>query len=186
LTAKILRVPTSGSNLVLTNDINVLRQGGYVFAEGTRNTFDFAFAPNGDLFGTENGPDRDMSEELNWLRPGLHFGFPWRIGGADNPQQFPSYDPSTDRLLDSRFIAVINGYYHNDPTFPPPPTNFAEPVFNLGPDADSYRDPADGVVKDSSSQGKRSRRSLLIVHLWAWCSIRSEPWHRLFNGMVSC
>lgn len=154
LTAKILRVPTSGSNLVLTNDINVLRQAGYVFAEGTRNTFDFAFAPNGDLFGTENGPDRDMSEELNWLRPGLHFGFPWRIGGADNPQQFPSYDPSTDKLLDSRFIAVINGYYHNDPTFPPPPTNFAEPVINLGPDSDSYRDPADGVVKDSSSQGK--------------------------------
>jgi hypothetical protein len=154
LTAKILRVPTSGSNLVLTNDINVLRQAGYVFAEGTRNTFDFAFAPNGDLFGTENGPDRDMSEELNWLRPGLHFGFPWRIGGADNPQQFPGYDPSTDKLLDSRFIAVINGYYHNDPTFPPPPTNFAEPVINLGPDSDSYRDPTDGVVKDSSSQGK--------------------------------
>jgi hypothetical protein len=154
LTAKILRVPTSGSNLVLTNDISVLRQAGYVFAEGTRNTFDFAFAPNGDLFGTENGPDRDMSEELNWLRPGLHFGFPWRIGGADNPQQFPGYDPSTDKLLDSRFIAVINGYYHNDPTFPPPPTNFAEPVINLGPDSDSYRDPTDGVVKDSSSQGK--------------------------------
>ena len=151
LTAKILRVPTSGSNLVLTNDLNLLRQAGYVFAEGIRNTFDFAFASNGDLFGTENGPDRDMSEELNWLRPGLHFGFPWRIGGADNPQQFAGYNPSTDKLLDPRFIAVNNGYYYNDPTFPPPPTNFAEPVINLGPDADSYRDPADGVVKDSSS-----------------------------------
>jgi hypothetical protein len=154
LTAKILRLPASGSNLILTNDINVLRQAGYVFAEGTRNTFDFAFAPNGDLFGTENGPDRDMSEELNWLRPGLHFGFPWRIGGADNPQQFASYDPSTDKLLDPRFIAVSSGYYHNDPTFPPPPTNFTEPVINLGPDADSYRDPVDGLVKDSSSQGR--------------------------------
>ncbi len=154
LTAKILRLPASGSNLVLTNDINALRQAGYVFAEGIRNTFDFAFAPNGDLFGTENGPDRDMSEEINWLRPGLHYGFPWRIGGTDNPQQFPGYDPSTDRLLDSRFIAVSSGYYHNDPTFPPPPTNFTEPVVSLGPDADSYRDPADGVVKDSSNQGR--------------------------------
>jgi len=154
MTAKILRLPASGSNLILTNDINLLRQAGYVFAEGIRNTFDFAFAPNGDLFGTENGPDRDMAEELNWLRPGLHYGFPWRIGGTDNPQQFPSYDPSTDRLLDPRFIAVINGYYHNDPTFPPPPTNFTEPVISLGPDADSYRDPADGVVKDSSGQGR--------------------------------
>jgi hypothetical protein len=57
-------------NLVLTNDIAVLRSAGFVFAEGVRNTYDLAFAPNGDLFGTENGPDRDMSEELNWLRPG--------------------------------------------------------------------------------------------------------------------
>ena len=154
LTAKILRIPASGSNLILTNDINVLRQAGYVFAEGIRNTFDFAFAPNGDLFGTENGPDRDMSEELNWLRPGLHYGFPWRIGSADNPQQFPGYNPATDLLLDPRFIAVINGYYHNDPTFPPPPTNFTESVINLGPHADSYRDPADGVVKDSGNQGQ--------------------------------
>ena len=154
LTAKIFRLPASGSNLILTNDINVLAQAGYIFAEGVRNSFDFAFAPNGDLFATENGPDRDMSEELNWLRPGLHFGFPWRIGGADNPQQFPGYDPSTDKLLDPRFIAVNNGYYHNDPTFPPPPTNFAEPVINLGPDADSFRDPADGTIKDASNLGQ--------------------------------
>jgi len=89
LTAKIFRLPTAGSNLFLPNDITALRNAGYIFAEGTRNSFDFAYAPNGDLFATENGPDRDMSDELNWLRGGLHFGFPWRIGGADNPQQFP-------------------------------------------------------------------------------------------------
>jgi hypothetical protein len=154
LTAKIFRLPTSGANLTLTNDLNVLRQAGYVFAEGTRNAFDFAFAANGDFFSTENGPDRDMSESLYWLRPGMHYGFPWRLGGTDNPQQFPTYDPSTDRLLDPRFIAVANGYYHNDPTFPPPPTNFANPVINLGPDADSYRDPADGSIKDASSLGQ--------------------------------
>ena len=153
LTAKIIRLPASGSGLVLQNDIVLLRQAGYVFAEGTRNSFDFAFAPNDDLFATENGPDRDMSEELNWLRPDLHYGFPWRIGGADNPQQFPNYDPSADKLLDSRFVAVASGAYHNDPTFPPPPTNLAEPIINLGPDADSYRDPADGLIKDASGLG---------------------------------
>src|SRR5882724_10020211 len=154
LTAKIFRLPASGSNLVLNNDLQALRQAGYIFAEGVRNSFDFGFAANGDLFATENGPDRDMSEELNWLRPGLHFGFPWRMGGADNPQQFPTYDPSTDKLLDPRYIAVASGYYHNDPTFPSPPTNFAEPVINLGPDADSYRDPTDGTIKDASSLGQ--------------------------------
>jgi len=157
LTSKILRVPVAGSNLVLTNDINILRQSGYIFAEGNRNSFDFAYGPNGDLFSTDNGPDRDMSESLYWLRPGLHYGFPWRMGGTDNPQQFPSYDPSTDKLLDSRFIAVSSGYYHNDPTFPPPPTNFASPIVNLGPDADSYRDPADGSIKDASSLGQSMR-----------------------------
>ena len=154
LTAKIFQLPAGGSGLSLPNDINALRAAGYVFVEGTRNSFDFAFAPNGDLFATENGPDRDMSEELNWLRPGLHYGFPWRIGGADNPQQFPSYDPSTDRLLDPRYVAVQGGYYHNDPTFPSPTNNFTEPVINVGPDADSYRDPADGSIQDASRLGR--------------------------------
>jgi hypothetical protein len=154
LTAKIIRVPTSGSNLILINDLNVLRQAGYVFAEGTRDAFDFGFAPSGDLFSTENGPDRDMSESLYWLRQGVHYGFPWRMGGTDNPQQFPGYDPTTDKLLDPRYTAVQNGYYHNDPTFPPPPTNFANPVINLGPDADSYRDPVDSSIQDASSLGQ--------------------------------
>ncbi len=155
LTTKIFRLPTSGSNLTLANDLTSLEQAGYIFAEGNRNAFDLAFAPNGDLFATDNGPDRDMSESLYWLRAGLHYGFPWRMGGADNPQQFPTYNPSTDKLLDSRYTAVQNGYYHNDPTFPPPPTNFADPVINLGPDADSFRDPADGSIQDASSLGQR-------------------------------
>src|SRR6266850_2188700 len=49
LTAKIFRLPTSGANLTLTNDLNLLRQAGYIFSEGTRNAFDLAFGPNGDL-----------------------------------------------------------------------------------------------------------------------------------------
>ena len=153
LTAKIIRVPTSASNLILSNDLTALKAAGYVFAEGTRNAFSLAFGPGDDLFATDNGPDRDMSDELNWIRPGMHYGFPWRMGGADNPQQFPNYDPATDLLLDSRFVAVANGTYHNDPTFPPPPTNFAEPVINLGPDACSFRDPSDGSIKIASQLG---------------------------------
>jgi len=153
LTAKIFRLPATASNLFLPNDTNALRNAGYIFAEGTRNSFDFAYAPNGDLFATENGPDRDMSDELNWLRQGLHFGFPWRIGGADNPQQFPNYDPASDRLLDPRFVGVGGGYYHNDPSFPPRPANLMEPVINVGPDADKFRDPATGQIRDASDLG---------------------------------
>jgi Glucose / Sorbosone dehydrogenase len=155
LTACILRLPANGANILLPNNRVSLRSAGYIFAEGTRNAFDMAFAPNGDLFGTENGPDRDMSEELNWLRLGRHYGFPWRIGGEDNPQQFPDYNPALDLLLNNRFIAVRQGFYHNDSAFPKRPARIlVEPIINLGPDADSFRDPVDGLVKDASDLGR--------------------------------
>ena len=150
-----MRVPTDARDLVLPNDRDALRAQGFLFAEGLRNAYDLAFAPNGDLFATENGPDRDMAEELNWLREGHHYGFPWRMGLEDTPQQFPDYDPASDFLLPARFTAVREGYYHNDPTYPPPPRDFTEPVINLGPDADAYRDPADGHLKDASEEGVR-------------------------------
>ena len=155
LTAIVLRVPTDARDLVLPNDRDALRAEGFLYAEGLRNAYDLAFAPNGDLFATENGPDRDMAEELNWLREGHHYGFPWRMGLEDTPQQFPDYDPASDFLLPARFTAVREGYYHNDPTYPPPPRDFTEPVINLGPDADAYRDPADGQIKDASEEGVR-------------------------------
>ena len=153
LTAVVLRVPTQARDLVLSNDRYVLLDQGFLFAEGLRNAYDLAFAPNGDLFATENGPGRDMAEELNWLRQGHHYGFPWRMGLDDTPQQFPDYDPASDFLLPARFTAVRQGYYHNDPTYPPPPRDFTDPVLNLGPDADAYRDPADGRIKDASQEG---------------------------------
>ena len=155
LTAIVLRVPTDARDLVLPNERDALRAQGFLFVEGLRNAYDLAFAPNGDLFATENGPDRDMAEELNWLRQGHHYGFPWRMGLEDTPQQFPDYDPATDFLLPARFTAVREGYYHNDPTYPLPPRDFTDPVINLGPDADAYRDPADGRIKDASEEGVR-------------------------------
>jgi len=155
LTAIILRVPTDARDLVLPNSRYELLDQDFLFAEGLRNAYDFAFAPNGDLFATENGPGRDMPEELNWLRQGHHYGFPWRMGLDDTPQQFPDYDPASDFLLSPRSTAVREGYYHNDPTYPPPPRAFTEPVINLGPDADAYRDPADGRIKDASGEGVR-------------------------------
>lgn len=154
LTACILRLPIGGQNILLPNDRNSLKTSGYIFAEGTRNTFDFAFAPNNDLFGAENGPDRDMPDELNWLRQGGHYGFPWRIGGLDNPQQYSNYNPASDRLLDPKFNAVKLGYYYNDPTFPRRPSiDLFGSIYNLGPDADSFRDSVDGQVKDASNLG---------------------------------
>jgi hypothetical protein len=53
---------------------------------------------------------------------------------------------------------VRRGFYANDPAFPPrPAVPLVEPIANLGPDADSYRDPVDGQVKDASDVGQALR-----------------------------
>jgi hypothetical protein len=151
LTSCILRLPTDGQDLFLPNDEEALRSAGYLYADGVRNTFDLAYAPNGDLFGVENGPDRDMHEEMNWIRQGHHYGFPWRMGSEDNPQRFPDYDPKKDRLLQPAILGA--GSYHNDPNYPPPPMEFTDPVINVGPDADKFRDPETGEIEDASDLG---------------------------------
>ncbi len=154
LTAIMLRMPADGENIVLPNDRQQLREMGYLYAEGLRNSFSLAFDSDGELFATENGPNRDMSEELNWIREGRHYGFPWRLGGLDNPQQFPGYNPRQDPLLKSDQVNAGNGRYSDDPDFPPAPTAFTEPVINMGPDADKYWDPESGEVKDGSDEGR--------------------------------
>jgi Glucose / Sorbosone dehydrogenase len=73
LTAKILKIPTDAEDMLLPNDEDALQSSGLIFVRGTRNAFDMAFAPNGDLFGVDNGPDADFPDELNWLREGLHY-----------------------------------------------------------------------------------------------------------------
>ena len=158
LTSVILRIPAAGTDLVLPNDRQALEDGGYIFAVGNRNTADLAFAPNGDLFGPDNAGDRDDPGELNWLREGEHYGFPWRIGGNDTPMQFDGYDPAADPLVPSPCNpnpADTGCYFSNDPTFPAPPegVTFVEPIPNAGPYADSYLDPETGAVRDASEDG---------------------------------
>lgn len=153
LTSAIFRLPADGQDLMLPNDEAELKAQGYLYADGTRNAFDLAFAPNGDLFAIDNGPDADYPEELNWIQEGQHYGFPWRFGNYDNPQQFPDYDAKQDVHLSPDFIAVQRGTYIKDPTFPPPPMAFTDPIENVGPDGDQYRGD-DGSQKDSSDEGK--------------------------------
>jgi glucose/arabinose dehydrogenase len=153
LTAKIFQIPADAEDLILPYDEEALKAEGRIFAWGTRNSYDPAFAPNGDLFAGDNGPDADFPDELNWLRQGKHYGFPWRFGDQDNPQQFPDYTGVGDKHLSTDFMAVQTGRYRNDPTFPKAPGEFTPPVANLGPDADQYR-ADDGSQLDASSEGK--------------------------------
>lgn len=152
LTAKIFRIPTDSEDLVLVNDENALKADGLIFAWGTRNAYDMAYAPNGDLFSVDNGPDADFPDELNWLREGLHYGFPWRFGDQDNPQQFPDYTSIGDKRLSPDFTAVQIGAYRRDPTFPVAPGGFTLPIANLGPDAAQYR-ADDGSQHDAAKDG---------------------------------
>ncbi len=160
LTDIILKLPVNGNNILLQNDREWLRTNGYLFAEGTRNIFDFAYSANGDLFGPDNSDDRDDPEELNWLREGHHYGFPWRIGGDNTPQQYYPYDPHTDPLLSPNAWGggpgMLYQTYSNDSTYPARPDSitFTEPIPSVGPDADRFRDTTTGNVQDASDLGK--------------------------------
>ena len=152
LTSAVFRVPVSATaTITLPNDAAKLKAAGYLFADGTRNCYDLAFAGNGDLFCGDNGPDADYPDEINWLREGHHYGFPWKFGAEDNPQTDPNYDASKDNHLREDFFAVANNLYKADPSFPKPPAGvtFTLPVLNMGPDADKYR-MDDGSEADAS------------------------------------
>lgn len=153
LTSAIFRLPTDAQDLELPDDEAELKARGYLFADGLRNAYDLALDPDGELFAVDNGPDADYPDELNWVREGRHYGFPWRFGDQDNPQQFPDYDPARDRLLPRGYTAVDTGTYRNDPDFPPPPPEFAMPVANLGPDGDQFRS-QDGAPQEAGDMGQ--------------------------------
>lgn len=54
--------------------------GSPVFALGHRNSFGLCGSPDGTVYGTENGPDRD--DEVNVLVPGANYGWPAVTGAA--------------------------------------------------------------------------------------------------------
>jgi glucose/arabinose dehydrogenase len=152
LTSAIFKIPANSNNLTLPNtDAGI---APYLYADGVRNSFDLAFDPDGKLFAVENSGDRDDPDELNWIREGRHYGFPWTMGGNNNPQQFSPYDPNNDPLLNVQSHCYLHGYYGNDPSFPPKGTLlFTPPVKNVGPDADNFRENT-GKVRDGSESGQ--------------------------------
>ena len=156
-TAAVLRIPADAQDLLLPDDADLLAKEGYLFARGIRNAFGLAFAPNGHLFGVSNSSDYDHPEEMFWIREGRHYGFPWTMGGIENPQQDPDYepDPEADPFLNPYSHAYGVGYFHNDPNFPTPPegVTFTAPVPNVGPDGNYYRDPDTGEVKKGDASG---------------------------------
>ena len=78
---KILRLLPEGS---IPPD-NPFGEGDPVFALGIRNSFGLCFDPRtGDLWETENGPDRD--DEVNRVEPGGNLGWPEELGRGTDPR----------------------------------------------------------------------------------------------------
>lgn len=155
LTTRIFRLPVTATGVVLPNDSLRLAGSGYVYASGIRNAYDMAWTAADHLFAVDNSGERDDPEELNWLRPGRHYGYPWRMGGNDNPLRFSPYNVNLDPLVNHRNGGYLAGWFADDPTFPavPPGLTFTEPVRNYGTVADYYRDPVTGRVKQASAEG---------------------------------
>jgi glucose/arabinose dehydrogenase len=156
LTSKIFRFPVNVRDLYLTDDSTKLKAAGYMYAEGIRNAYDMAFDADGNLFAVSNSPDYDMSEDMLWVRQHHHYGFPWVIGGIENPQQYPDWrpDPDTDPFIPRFSHSWRVKYFHNDPDFPkiPAGVKFSPGVQNMGPDANEYRGHT-GKILDGDQTG---------------------------------
>ncbi|MBA4849063.1 PQQ-dependent sugar dehydrogenase [Emticicia sp. BO119] len=149
LTARIFRIPVNANTIYLPNDEAKLEASGYIFASGIRNEFDMALNSEKRLFGVENSGDRDDPDELNWLRQNHHYGFPWRMGGNENPMQYKPYDARKDKLIPAK--SFKRDIFFNDPDYPKRPENitFTEPIKNIGPDANWIRNPDSGKMYQS-------------------------------------
>lgn len=156
LTANIFRFPVEAKNLELTNDVEKLKNDGYLYAEGVRNAYDLAFDDKGNLFGVSNSADYDYPEDMFWIRQGRHYGFPWMMGGIENPQQYTGWkpDPNVDSFINKSSHSWRTKYYYDDTGFPKPPAGvrFSPGVQNLGPDANEYRGHS-GKVQDGDLTG---------------------------------
>jgi cytochrome c553 len=156
LTSKIFRFPIDAKDLLLTDDAAKLKADGYTYSEGIRNAYDMAFDGAGNLFAVVNSGDYDSPEDMFWIRQGHHYGFPWMMGGIENPQQYPGWkpDPETDHFINKFSHSWQVKYYYNDSTFPKIPggVRFSPGVQNLGPDANEYRGHS-GNVLDGDTTG---------------------------------
>src|SRR5215204_2008363 len=156
LTAKIFRLPVTATNLELPDNEQELQKAGYLYARGIRNAYDMAFDGAGNLFGVVNSADYDYPEDMFWIRENHHFGFPWLMGGMENPQQYKDWipDPDTDPFINRFSHSWKVKYYHTDTTFPARPggVRFSPGVQNVGPDANEYRGHS-GKVQDGDQTG---------------------------------
>ena len=102
-----------------------------VFARGIRNAYGFGWDPAGRLFSVSNGPDANAPEEMDYVRQGRHYGFPFQF--SDWPVESGKPYPHTPK--------------------PPAGVEFTLPVQNLGPDGGGESSRALSTFNPHSSPG---------------------------------
>ncbi|HEX2898362.1 MAG TPA: T9SS type A sorting domain-containing protein [Bacteroidia bacterium] len=152
--SRIYKIPIGTVGLTLPGDSASLDSSGYVYCQGLRNAYDMDWDAAGELFSIDNSGERDDPEELNWLRPGRHYGFPWKMGDHWNPLRDPGYDVTQDPLVNPLCGGYLEGIFAADPTFPfPPNVTFEDPIRNTGPNAVYFRDSVTGLVQNAHDIG---------------------------------
>ena len=153
ITSVVLQIPLTAQGLIIPDDTTALDALELVYARGIRNTYDFAYNSSGELFGVENSGDRDHEDEMNWMQKGHHYGFPWVMGGTDNPQQYSWFNPAADLLINHNSGSWNQGAFTNDPAFPQKPAGLIcdLPCRNDGPDAAYMRDSITGNTYDAAA-----------------------------------
>ncbi len=156
LTSKIFRFPVDATDLLLPDDEAKLKADGYLYAKGIRNAYDLNFDADDNLFAVSNSADYDYPEDMFWIRQHHHYGFPWVMGGLENPQQYKDWkaDADSDPFINKSSHSWRTNYYYADPEFPARPAGvkFSPGVQNLGPDANEYRGHS-GKIQDGDQTG---------------------------------
>jgi len=71
-----------------------------VYARGIRNPFGFDWDDRGRLVAVDHGPMADHPEELNHVRQGKHYGFPYVFGNGEKPDYPDSPRPPEGVLFE--------------------------------------------------------------------------------------
>lgn len=175
LSSAIFKVPTA-TPTDIRNDATALAP--FLYADGTRNAFDMDFNAEGDLIGTDNGPDMDLPDEINFYEQGKHYGFPQRFGAVDNPVLDAGYTAAGDKRLhaNSGYQAVDNNTYVADAQIEKAAAGVtvADPILNMGPDAnwaraDRNADPAKVAGGFAGITGHRSPLGIAFDTAGALC-----------------
>lgn len=70
-----------------------------ILAMGLRNAYGFDWNELGELFTVSNGPDANAPEEMDFIQPGNHYGFPYQFSVWDRDRKLYPHTPEAPEGL---------------------------------------------------------------------------------------